>query len=977
MNAGRVTTPGQPCPLCKGAGCVVFPTGEVVCDRFNDKGGRLDHVDWNPLPEWMLDPFRPLPAGRVFTRSPLPTLKEPKKPDKNDREVRWARDFWASCQRYDLAPAVAYAKARGIPVDRLPGGRLPITIRVHGAHDYHTTDPESGCPLNLGPSPCMVGSVCDYTRGAGDRLTACQRVYLDPHEPGRKRGDVDDPKKCRGPVTGGAVWLGGAFSGPDRFPGGVLVLCEGIETGLAILAATGFTTWACVSTHGLKTVEIPPEWINDAEPIVRQVVVAADHDGLSGETEHSPAFRPGHRAAVYAARRLRLKFPTLDVAIAIPQHKDAPSRVGPHVADDGFDEMLAGVKGADWLDVLTDPAHKDGVSAVLEGIARARSLGGAARPPRESAGDHDAGGRDDDDAHDDDGGDHDGADGGPHVCDEEESDGPILPRGSLARARVALGELWTPANPAGLRWNIAYHDASDRWLEWRGTHYQSVSPTILGASMLARFEKYRQPNKEGKPIRVAMSARQCGDVLNAMISDVAVAGEQLPCWAPPSFDARGRAIYSDGERPTSATRDTEAVMRPIPYLNGLLRLDTLLSEGRVVVDPASNRYVIPYCLPYAVPEADLARALEGDGQAADVLNRLCPRWLQFLAEVSDGDERWVSCLGRFLGYCMTDDTRFQKALFLVGQPGAGKGTILDVLHLLVGPECVLSSSFKSLTERFEMGALVGKLVLQLDEAAVGWSTDSIEASRVFKTLTGGAMITPEHKHKGKGGSYRPAAKMVATANELPKLPEASGATSRRILILPFNTSFEGRSDPHLRDKLASEIGGICVWALLNLVELHKDGVFPEPGDSVELKEDFRRLASPVYAFTRDCCVFEPRSEVDTRLLLALFKAWCQAEDVNGMSAEKFGTMLRVVNASVRKRKVSERSTGRRYSVYTGVRPRVETDNAMDGQEPKSLRVTSSAECDQFDFPFQWHPDAEGPTFGSSYERRDDGPGYRK
>ncbi len=859
---------------------------------------------WRPLPAAWRDPSVDYPPGRAFTRDELPSpWRRSRKPLKSDRDVRAARELWKSCAKYNRDPARDYIDARGVDVSQLRLGELPASIRYHPRLPCFGRD-DRGQSVELGQSPAVVCAVSDLSRPENDALVGCLRIFLERDRP-QRRGDID-PARPIGKLAGGAVRLDNGLTHADRFPDGSLVLCVGVETGLAILSATGLATWACVSLDGLKAIELPRELVGGPEPLIRQVIIAVDR---GGEPD-------AYRASLFAARRLRQQFGTLPISIATPADAD-------------------GADSATWLDVLV---HR-GVEGVLRGLARGLDLAVS-----------DAKGRD-------------GADAAAvDPFDLEESDGPILPRGSLARARVALGELWTPPNPAGLRWNVAYHFASDRWLEWRGTHYQTVSPTELRASMLARFERYCQRTKRGTSIRVAMSARQCGDVLDAMIADVGVLGEQLPCWAPPVFDERGRASYTDGARPVAVTRDAEPGSRTIPYLNGLLRLDTLLSEGRVVVDPASNRYVIPYCLPYAVPEADLAAAMKSAEHAAEVFNRLCPRWMQFLTEVSGGDDRWISCLGRFLGYCMTDDTRFQKALFLVGQPGSGKGTILDVLHLLVGSECVLSSSFKSLTERFEMGALVGKLVLQLDEAAVGWSTDSIEASRVFKTLTGGAMITPEHKHKGKGGSYRPAAKMIATSNELPKLPETSGATSRRILILPFNTSFEGRSDPQLRDKLASEIAGICVWALLHLVALYRDGVFPEPADSVELKEDFRRLASPVYAFTRDCCVFEPRSEVDTQLLLALFKAWCDAENMKSMSAEKFGTMLRVVNSGVRSASARDRRAGRRFRVYRGVRPRVPSDNATDGREPEEHRITSSADCDQFEFPFEWQPLQQGPAY---------------
>lgn len=66
--------------------------------------------------------------------------------------------------------------------------------------------------------------------------------------------------------------------------GETLQLCEGIETGLALLQAAGNPTWATLGTSGLASVVLPPG--------VRRVVICADGDP------------PGEAAAMKAARRL-------------------------------------------------------------------------------------------------------------------------------------------------------------------------------------------------------------------------------------------------------------------------------------------------------------------------------------------------------------------------------------------------------------------------------------------------------------------------------------------------------------------------------------------------------------------------------------------------------------------------------------------------------------------------------------------------
>jgi putative DNA primase/helicase len=64
----------------------------------------------------------------------------------------------------------------------------------------------------------------------------------------------------------------------------------------------------------------------------------------------------------------------------------------------------------------------------------------------------------------------------------------------------------------------------------------------------------------------------------------------------------------------------------------------------------------------------------------------CPRWKQFLEEVSPGDEESHRFLEEFGGYCMTEETKFEKGAMLVGPRRSGKGTYRDVIMHLVGDE---------------------------------------------------------------------------------------------------------------------------------------------------------------------------------------------------------------------------------------------------------------------------------------------------
>src|SRR5262249_8218736 len=61
-----------------------------------------------------------------------------------------------------------------------------------------------------------------------------------------------------------------------------------------------------------------------------------------------------------------------------------------------------------------------------------------------------------------------------------------------------------------------------------------------------------------------------------------------------------------------------------------------------------------------------------------------PTWEWFLKDVWPEDEVAQEFVEQWVGYCMTEDTRFQKALMLVGPPRSGKGLLTHVIKGLTG-----------------------------------------------------------------------------------------------------------------------------------------------------------------------------------------------------------------------------------------------------------------------------------------------------
>ncbi len=163
-------------------------------------------------------------------------------------------------------PAEAYLASRGLVV---PEG---ADLLAHA--DLTHWETKSGYPA-------LIGVVRDQ---AGETI-AIHRTYLqrDAAQPDKvAKAPVSKPRMVLGKNGGGAVRLARSSDS------GVLALCEGIETGLAVMnACPGLAVWAALSTSGLEQVQLPAQ--------ATRIIILADHD-VSGA---------GLRAAETAARRLR------------------------------------------------------------------------------------------------------------------------------------------------------------------------------------------------------------------------------------------------------------------------------------------------------------------------------------------------------------------------------------------------------------------------------------------------------------------------------------------------------------------------------------------------------------------------------------------------------------------------------------------------------------------------------------------------
>jgi len=288
------------------------------------------------------------------------------------------------------------------------------------------------------------------------------------------------------------------------------------------------------------------------------------------------------------------------------------------------------------------------------------------------------------------------------------------------------------------------------------------------------------------------------------------------------------------------------------------------------------------------------------------------QWLHFLRELWPEDPDSINTLQEFFGYCLTCDTRQQKAFLLVGPKRSGKGTIGRILRGLVGESNCVAPTLAGLSQNFGLAPLIGKQVAIISDARLGSRADQHAIAERILSITGEDAITIDRKYLGARTGKLPT-RFLLISNELPRLADTSGALASRFIVLVLSESFFGREDLTLTDRLLIERPAILNWAIEGWHRLTRTGAFRQPQSAADAVEALEDLSSPIRAFIRDRCEIGPEKSAGVTAMFEAWRSWCtqQGRDKPG-TVQSFGRDFR---AAVPNLKVSQRREDEGRSRY--------------------------------------------------------------
>ncbi|TWT86682.1 hypothetical protein Mal64_35110 [Pseudobythopirellula maris] len=451
-----------------------------------------------------------------------------------------------------------------------------------------------------------------------------------------------------------------------------------------------------------------------------------------------------------------------------------------------------------------------------------------------------------------------------------------------------------PVDPGTLRGSIADIDPSDVarmflksltvdelprlrfWLgefwHWSGYSYHKTPDHDLRAKLVEYMDREFLGVKRG----------HVSDVLEHLKSQTLLpAHRTAPCWLD----------LPDAKRPDPS--------ECVATRSGIVHLPAFVDGSSNHLIPATPRYFSTVAADYAFdPKAPMPK-----------------HWQAFLGSLWANDPHSIQTLQEWFGYCLTADTRQQKALLVIGPKRSGKGTIARVLSGLIGEGNVAGPTLSSIATNFGIWPLIGKPLAIISDARFSSRLDSAVVVERLLSITGEDRQTIDRKNMQPIECKLPTRFMILT-NELPRLRDSSGAFASRFIVLNTPVSHFGAEDHGLTDRLLGELPGIFCWAAAGWARLRAQGRFTVPQSTEGLVSQLADLSSPISAFVRDACVVGADERVKANDLFKAWKDWCEEANQKPGDAPRFGRDLSANVPSVTR--IRGREGNERPYLYTGI-----------------------------------------------------------
>ena len=269
------------------------------------------------------------------------------------------------------------------------------------------------------------------------------------------------------------------------------------------------------------------------------------------------------------------------------------------------------------------------------------------------------------------------------------------------------------------------------------------------------------------------------------------------------------------------------------------------------------------------------------------------------------DENIRLLLEECIGYCFYRRNELRKSFILTGEKENGKSTFLAMVENLLGQENTASLDLKELGDRFKTAELVNKLANIGDDIG----DEFIPNPAIFKKLASGNPISVERKGEDPF-DFSNYAKLLFSANNIPRIKDKSGAVISRLVIIPFDARFSPDDpdfDPYIKYKLIQDepMQYLINIGLEGLKRVLKNRRFTTSAKVESALAEYEENNNPILLFFKEEVKIENEP---TNLVYQKYTEFCLANSFSPMSNIEFSKQVKkhlnfdIANKTIRGKK---------------------------------------------------------------------------
>lgn len=256
-----------------------------------------------------------------------------------------------------------------------------------------------------------------------------------------------------------------------------------------------------------------------------------------------------------------------------------------------------------------------------------------------------------------------------------------------------------------------------------------------------------------------------------------------------------------------------------------------------------------------------------------------------LTKICCEDPELRMLMEEMIGYLLMRRNELGKCFILVGSGSNGKSSFIDALKYFLKPENYSALDLEEIGHRFKTAELFGKLANLGDDI----SNKYIEETALFKKLVTGETVNVERKgeHPFEFDNY---AKLIFSANDMPRINDLSDGLKRRLVIVPFYAKFKETDpdfDPQITDKLQSPAAMqyLLNIGLAGLKRVLACNRFTMPASVKQALDQYELDNNPLLAF------LDERPKIANELVKDVYlkyDVWCRQANLKPLSRPVFG-----------------------------------------------------------------------------------------